>query len=113
MRSFGAVSVGGPPPHWGWASRIPRAVVLVQGDGGHQLTANQIGTMGHYGINPIIVLLNNGIFGIEEIVMGNNDPAKISNYDRLPNGNTSFPKQWAVAIGFVSASRPTPNLMRR
>ena len=61
-----------------------RRVVLVQGDGAHQLTANQIGTIGHYGLNPIILLRNNGVFGIEEIVMGNSDPAKIKNYDRLP-----------------------------
>jgi indolepyruvate decarboxylase len=61
-----------------------RRVVLVQGDGAHQLTANQIGTIGHYDLNPIILLRNNGVFGIEEIVMGNSDPAKIKNYDRLP-----------------------------
>jgi indolepyruvate decarboxylase len=61
-----------------------RRVVLVQGDGAHQLTANQIGTIGHYGLNPIILLRNNGVFGIEEIVMGNSDPAKIKTYDRLP-----------------------------
>ena len=61
-----------------------RRVILVQGDGAHQLTANQIGTMGHYGVNPIILLRNNGIFGIEEVVQGNSDPAKIKNYDRLP-----------------------------
>ena len=61
-----------------------RRVVLVQGDGAHQLTANQLGTIGHYGLNPIILLRNNGVFAIEEIVMGNSDPAKIKNYDRLP-----------------------------
>jgi len=75
---------------WGTAAALgvaladpSRRVILVQGDGGHQLTANHIGTMGHYGINPIIVLLNNGIFGIEEIVLGNSNPDKIRNFDRL------------------------------
>jgi len=75
---------------WGTAAALgvaladpSRRVILVQGDGGHQLTANHIGTMGHYGVNPIIVLLNNGIFGIEEIVMGNSNPDKIRNFDRL------------------------------
>jgi TPP-dependent 2-oxoacid decarboxylase len=29
-------------------------------------------------------LRNNGVFGIEEMVMGNSDPAKIKTYDRLP-----------------------------
>jgi indolepyruvate decarboxylase len=75
---------------WGTAAALgvalanpTRRVILVQGDGGHQLTANQIGTMGRYGVNPIILLLNNGIFGIEEIVLGNSDPAKIRHYDRI------------------------------
>jgi len=61
-----------------------RRVVLVQGDGAHQLTSNQIGAIGHYGLNPIILLRNNGVFGIEEIVMGNSDPARIKRCDRLP-----------------------------
>jgi indolepyruvate decarboxylase len=58
-------------------------VILVQGDGGHQCTANQIGTMGKYGVNPIILLLNNGIYGIEEVVMGNNDPTNIQTFDKI------------------------------
>jgi indolepyruvate decarboxylase len=74
----------GTPAALGVALADPsRRVILVQGDGGHQLTANHIGTMGHYGVNPIIVLLNNGIFGIEEIVQGNSDPDKVRNFDRL------------------------------
>ncbi len=40
--------------------------ILVTGDGAHQLTANEIGTMGRYGINPIIFVLNNGIYGVED-----------------------------------------------
>ena len=75
---------------WGTAAALgvaladpSRRVILVQGDGGHQLTANHIGTMGHYGVNPIIVLLNNGIFGIEEVVQANSDPDKIRNFDRI------------------------------
>lgn len=38
------------------------------GDGAHQLTANEIGTMGRYGINPIIFVLNNGIYGVEDVL---------------------------------------------
>lgn len=75
---------------WGTAAALgvaladpSRRVILVQGDGGHQLTANHIGTMGQYGINPIIVLLNNGIFGIEEIVLGNSDPDKVRHFNKL------------------------------
>jgi indolepyruvate decarboxylase len=40
----------------------------VTGDGSHQLTATEIGVMGRYGINPIIIVLNNGLYGIEDIL---------------------------------------------
>ena len=45
-----------------------RRTILVTGDGSHQLTASEIGVMGRYGINPIIILLNNGLYGIEDIL---------------------------------------------
>jgi indolepyruvate decarboxylase len=48
-----------------------RRVVLVTGDGSHQLTATEIGVMGRYGVTPVILVLNNGIFGIEEYLESN------------------------------------------
>lgn len=45
-----------------------RRVVLVTGDGSHQLTGNELGVMGRYGAKPIIFLLNNASFGVEELV---------------------------------------------
>jgi indolepyruvate decarboxylase len=45
-----------------------RRTILVTGDGSHQLTATEIGVMGRYGINPIIIVLNNGLYGIEDIL---------------------------------------------
>ena len=42
--------------------------IMVTGDGSHQLTMNEIGVMGRYGVKPIIFLLNNGIYGIEDVV---------------------------------------------
>ncbi|MDQ7822294.1 MAG: thiamine pyrophosphate-binding protein [Candidatus Eremiobacteraeota bacterium] len=45
-----------------------RRTVLVTGDGSHQLTANEIGTMGRYGAKPVIIVLNNGLFGVEEVI---------------------------------------------
>ena len=44
-----------------------RRTVMVSGDGAHQLTANEIGVMGRYGINPILIVLNNGIYGVEDV----------------------------------------------
>lgn len=45
-----------------------RRVVLVTGDGSHQMTANELGVMGRYGVNPVIFVLNNELYGIEELV---------------------------------------------
>jgi indolepyruvate decarboxylase len=47
---------------------LSRRAVLVTGDGAHQLTANDIGVMGRYGIKPVIFVLNNGIYGIEDVL---------------------------------------------
>ena len=45
-----------------------RRTIMVSGDGAHQLTANEIGVMGRYGINPILIILNNGIYGVEDVL---------------------------------------------
>lgn len=42
--------------------------VLVTGDGAHQLTLNEIAVMGRYGVAPVIFVLNNGLFGVEDII---------------------------------------------
>jgi indolepyruvate decarboxylase len=42
--------------------------ILVTGDGSHQLTMNEIAVMGRYGVKPVIFVLNNGIYGIEDVV---------------------------------------------
>jgi len=56
--------------------------VLITGDGSHQLTANEIGVMGRYGIKPIIFVLNNGLYGVE-IVLSEKGPS----YDDLAPWN--------------------------
>ncbi|MFY9137236.1 alpha-keto acid decarboxylase family protein [Zwartia sp.] len=56
--------------------------VLITGDGSHQLTANEIGVMGRYGIKPIIFVLNNGLYGVE-IVLSEKGPS----YDDLAHWN--------------------------
>ena len=48
-----------------------RRVILVTGDGSHQTTATEIGVMGNYGVQPIILIANNRLFGIEEFLEGN------------------------------------------
>ena len=78
-------SIGwGTPAAFGAALADPsRRVILVEGDGCHQLTANEIGAMGRYDVNPIILLFNNGIFGVEEVVMGNNTTDNIRIFNKL------------------------------
>ena len=80
----------------GWATPATEGIcmantagrtILVTGDGSHQLTANEIGTMGRYGIKPIIFVLNNALYGVEIVVSEKgwkyDDLAKW-NYSQLP-----------------------------
>jgi indolepyruvate decarboxylase len=48
-----------------------RRTILITGDGSHQMTATEIGTMGRYGANPIIVCINNAVYGVEEFLEHN------------------------------------------
>jgi len=41
---------------------------LVTGDGSHQLTLNELGVMGRYGAMPRIFVLNNALYGIEDVI---------------------------------------------
>ena len=61
----------------GWATPAAMGVAmakasgrtwLVTGDGSHQLTLNELAVMGRYGIAPVIFVLNNGLYGIEDII---------------------------------------------
>lgn len=49
------------------ANKVGRTI-LITGDGSHQLTANEIGVMGRYGIKPIIFVLNNNTYGVEIVL---------------------------------------------
>lgn len=48
-------------------------VVLITGEGSHQLTAMEIGNMLRQGIKPIVIVLNNGGYTIERILSQNTD----------------------------------------
>src|SRR4029077_16415723 len=58
---------GGPPgAALGAALADPsRRTILFTGEGSHQLTATAVGTMGRYGLKPIIFVLNNGGYRVE------------------------------------------------
>lgn len=60
---------------------------LVTGDGSHQTTLNELAVMGRYGVRPVIIVLNNGLYGIEDVISerghGYDDLAPV-NYHLLP-----------------------------
>jgi indolepyruvate decarboxylase len=77
------------PAAFGMALADPgRRTVLITGEGSHQLTANDVGTMGRFGANVIVFVLNNGGYLIERALEENpnwtyNDLAPW-NYAELP-----------------------------
>jgi indolepyruvate decarboxylase len=57
------------PASFGAAVAAPsKRVVLVTGDGSHQLTAQEIGQFGRLGLKPIIFVLNNSGYLIERLL---------------------------------------------
>ena len=60
---------------------------MVTGDGSHQLTLNELAVMGRYGVKPRIFVLNNNLYGIEDVISerghGYDDLAQV-NYHLLP-----------------------------
>jgi indolepyruvate decarboxylase len=80
----------------GWATPACLGVVMaktsgrtwmVTGDGAHQLTLNELAVMGRYGVKPRIFVLNNGLYGVEDVISerghGYDDLAP-ANYHLLP-----------------------------
>jgi indolepyruvate decarboxylase len=66
----------------GWATgaafgialaNLKRKTILITGEGSHQLTANEIGNMGRYSANPIILCLNNDGYMVERALEPNPD----------------------------------------
>jgi indolepyruvate decarboxylase len=57
------------PAAFGAAVAAPdRRVILVTGDGSHQLTAQEISQFGRYGLKPIVFVLNNSGYLIERLL---------------------------------------------
>jgi indolepyruvate decarboxylase len=77
------------PAAFGAAIAAPhRRVILITGEGSHQLTAQEVGQFHRFGLKPIIFVLNNDGYLIERLLCVNpesyyNDVAKW-NYSKLP-----------------------------
>lgn len=64
-------------------------VILLTGEGSHQLTLNELGVMGRYDINPIIICINNNGYTVERALELDPNP----NYDDIAQLNyTLLPK---------------------
>lgn len=56
-------------------NKRPRGrTVLVTGDGSLQLTLQEIGTMIHYGLKPVVFVINNAGYTIERVIHGAKQP---------------------------------------
>lgn len=91
----------------GWATPASMGVAmakregrtwLVTGDGSHQLTLNELAVMYRYGVKPRIIVLNNGLYGVEDIISERGheyDDLAAVNYHLLPEAFGC--KGWIVA----------------
>ena len=79
------------PASFGAALAAPeRRVILVTGEGSHQMTAQEISQFHHYGLKPIVFVINNNGYLIERMLSKRsdyyyNDLAKW-HYHKLPEG---------------------------
>ncbi|MCA0302711.1 MAG: alpha-keto acid decarboxylase family protein [Proteobacteria bacterium] len=71
--------------------------ILVTGDGSHQLTLNELGPMGRYKTRPIIFVLNNGLYGVEDVISERGHP-----YDDLARLNYHLLPQAFGCEGWLS-----------
>ncbi|MBQ8635973.1 alpha-keto acid decarboxylase family protein [bacterium] len=66
-----------------------KRIILMTGEGSHQLTAQEVSSMLRYGVKPIIIILNNAGYTIERILskdpMDNFNEISSWNYSKLPS----------------------------
>jgi len=65
--SWGAIGWGTPAILGNAVAAPERRCIIMAGEGGHQLTANEMGTFYRYGVKPIFLTVNNGGFFAERV----------------------------------------------
>ena len=65
--SWGSIGWGTPAILGNAIAARDRRCIIVAGEGGHQLTANEMGTFYRYGVKPIFLVVNNGGFHAERV----------------------------------------------
>ena len=75
-------------------------IILVTGEGAHQITALEIGTMLRFGVKPVIIVINNGGYTIERLLSDNMDD-KFNDINQMdyPKFARSFKGEiWATSV---------------
>lgn len=73
--SWGSIGWGTPEILGNCLAAPDRRCVIVAGEGGHQMTANELGTFYRYGAKPIFLVVNNGGYFAERVTNRNPDEA--------------------------------------
>ncbi|MGO8949920.1 MAG: thiamine pyrophosphate-dependent enzyme [Ktedonobacterales bacterium] len=106
-------SIGwGTPAAFGAAVAAPdRRVIFVEGDDSHQISANEVGSIGLQPVAPIMLILANDIYGVEEYLLGNDDVGRVRGYDRLPPWRySSVPSTMGCSSWFTPVVRTNGEL---
>src|SRR5271163_1419874 len=99
---WGSIGWATPAAFGAAAARPDGRVVLVTGEGSHQLTAQEISQFGRRELNPIIFVLNNNGYLIERLLCADSDIAYNDvaswNYSALPHalGCTGWYTAWVT-----------------
>ena len=87
-----------------------RRTLLFTGEGSHQMTATAVGTMGRYGLKPIIFVLNNDGYMVER----GSRRIRIGSTTTSPLGTiTRCPRRWAAGAGSLRKSAHSASSMPR
>jgi indolepyruvate decarboxylase len=76
---WGSIGWGTPACMGAAMAKTSGRAWLVTGDGAHLLTLNELAVMGRYGVKPVLFVLNNGLYGIEDVIS-----ERGHGYDDLP-----------------------------
>jgi indolepyruvate decarboxylase len=88
-RRWGSIGWATPAAFGAAVAGRDRRLVLVTGDGSHQLTAQEISQFGRRGLKPVVFVLNNNGYTIERLLCRNPDFAYNDvaawNYSEIPH----------------------------
>lgn len=81
----GAMGYGVPAAVAAKIAHPSRRVICFAGDGDFQMTCQELATAAQYGAQPIVLILNNGIYGTIRAHQERHYPARVSGTDMGPN----------------------------